>query len=113
MSRSSSAYRYDAARFVPALRRLPAALRWGRTTADLDMDADEDEEGPAPPCVGAFAGGDSERLRLVVGRPRPFFLKNGTVTFSGEAMFFCAERMLVRTVCSSRVECRLKERANR
>ena len=53
-------------------------MRDGRTTSDLEEDATG--------IVIEVAGGDAERLRLVVGRPRPFFLKNGTVTLSVSAI---------------------------
>ena len=53
-------------------------MRDGRTTSDLEEDATA--------IVIEVAGGDAERLRLVVGRPRPFFLKNGTVMFSVSAI---------------------------
>ena len=52
------------------------ALREGKTTSDLD------DEGTG--AVSEVAGGDADRLRVVVGRP--FFLKKGTVTSEAEAM---------------------------
>jgi hypothetical protein len=68
----SSAFRCVAVRFVPALKRLPVALREGRTTSDLD------EEGIG---AGARKGGEADLLREVAGRVFPF-LKNGTLTWS-------------------------------
>ena len=100
LSSSSSSCRCDDVRFVPALSRFPACLREGRTTCDFD----EDGTG----TVRAEAGGDSERFRAVAGLPRPFFLKNGTVTFSvdaivaviGEAVKLGAEMVgVARRVC--------------
>ena len=56
-------------RLVPALRRLEVPFLEGTTTSDFD------EESTVGPPVG-----EPERLRVVVGRPFPFFLKKGTVT---------------------------------
>ena len=49
-----------------------AAFRVGRTTSDLE------DEGTG--TAEALAEGETERFRLVVGLPFPFFLKNGTFT---------------------------------
>lgn len=55
---------------MPALKRLPVALREGITTSDLDEDG-----------IGANTreGGEGDLFREVAGRDFPF-LKKGTLT---------------------------------
>lgn len=48
----------------------------GRTTSDLTVDEEDAKCGRDE----SAAAGETERLRVVVGRPFPFFLKNGTLT---------------------------------
>ena len=53
----------------------------GSTTSDLVVPEDDDAK-PAFDESPAAAAGESERFLDVVGRPFPFFLKNGTLTGS-------------------------------
>ena len=70
-----------------------AALREGNMTSDLDEPAMVDGE-------ELLAGGDTERLREVVGRDFPF-LKNGTFNDSVDAMAVVEEMQLTNTNTNS------------